>query len=150
MADIQEKLIPIYVEKYKILWSAFDNEMGRFWQRYNILISIQIVAVSLFKLTETTAVKPLVQIFIYFALSVFSFITFLIVQRAIDVYKFNLRMIEKFEDDYIDFKLLTKEMKNNVDIMEPTAYYYARILPIVLFVAWFSIMTYQICDVYNI
>ena len=138
------------MRKYKILWAAFDNEMGRFWQRYNILISIQIIAISLFKLTETTSVKPLIQIFIYFALSLFSFITFLIVQRAIDVYKFNLRMIKSFEDDYSDFELLTKGKTHRVDIMEPTAYYYARILPIILFTAWFCIMIYQICDVYEL
>lgn len=150
MAEIPEKLIPVYIEKYKILWAAFDNEMGRFWQRYNILISIQIIAISLFKLTETTTVEPLVQIFIYFALSLFSFITFLIVQRAIDVYKFNLRMIKDYEEANSHFVLLTKETTNHVDVMEPTAYYYARIIPIVLFVAWFSIMTYQICDVYKL
>ncbi len=150
MAEIPEKLIPVYIEKYKILWAAFDNEMGRFWQRYNILFSIQIVAVSLFKLTETATVKPLVLIAICSVLSLLSLITVLIVKRAIDVYKINLEMITKFENDHSDFKLLTKEMKNPVDKLSPKSYDYALILPFVLFVFWAIFVFFKICEVYNI
>lgn len=135
------------IEQYKILWTAFENEMGRFWQRFNILISIQLIAISLFKLTDNGIVNPIVSIFLFFILSLFSFITFLIVTRAITIYKFNLKKIEEFEIDNTEFTILTKD--NVTDFLRPLAYYYAIILPIVLFLAWSVAMFYQITIVFN-
>lgn len=122
------------IEQYKILWDLFNQEMHRFWLRYNILIGIQIAVIVTIIKTLGDDFKEL-SIGVTLFLIMLSVVTDKIVSRAIEIYKFNLKNIKEFETDNKEFNLLTKN-DNFEKLKSPYAYHLARWITRSLKIIW--------------
>lgn len=132
------------IEQYKILWELFNQEMHRFWLRYNVLIGIQIAVIVTVIKTLGDELKE-ISILVTFLLIMLSIVTDQIVLRTIKIYKFNLRNIKEFEENNSEFDLLTTN--NNFESLEsPYAYHLARWITVTLVIIWIGYGIYQISD----
>jgi len=134
------------IEQYKILWDLFNQEMQRFWLRYNVLIGIQIAVIVtiLNSLTKNGEIDIYSILLIILILLMLSIITDGIVTRAIKIYKFNLKNIKKFENNHKKFNLLTKD--NFDKLIDPHAYYLARWLTRTLLIVWIGYIIYVLFE----
>ncbi len=142
----------VIIEQYKILWESLNHEMNRFWNRYNVLLGIQIaIIVTVVKsLLETSNDNNEFIVFVYLFLCLLSFVTCAIVERAIAVYEFSYKQICAYEKrnknngvDLITEADLTSEART-IDISVPRAYQIALVIPVMLFVGWALAFMYEI------
>ena len=87
------------LEQYKVLWDTFNQEMQRFWFRFNILIGLELVAFFGFS-TKLAEFRQNLEIFLVglLMLAFFSWITVAIVWRAIQVYELLASLLLRFEE----------------------------------------------------
>ena len=143
------------IELYKILWEQLNGELSRFWSRFNVLLGIQLAfVVTLFKPMIENQNKDTVLWAVYLFLTVLSGVTLAIVNRAIKTYEFTFQAIMKFEKENKDnginliTDLATGIKKNShekfVDLSNPMAYKFARIIPVITGIVWSILFIFTI------
>ncbi len=149
----EEERNKIILEQYKIMWSTHNAEMARFWQRYSVLVSAQLLAIGFFKLLNFGATDMLTNVLeaiVLFVCSVCAVITVSIVTREIKVYNLHIHEIMKFEKQHDGFGILTNAVEGSkellLNIKSPRSYSLARVIPFLLafiFVVFFAL---KVCE----
>lgn len=142
-----EKLI----EQYKIIWDTFNRETERFWNRFNVLIGVQI-AVSIAILSPILAKDNIIINFMaYGFLLLLSVITTFILNRAIKIYELQINLIKHFEDNNEGFEILSMiNCNKDLEINTPYAYKIARVVPDFLIICWAVVLLLEVFEAFQL
>jgi len=134
------------LEQYKLLWELLSGEMGRFWIRFNVLTSIQVVSsIAIIGIGKEILLENIAGLLVIMCgMTAISALTILIVFREITLYKIILSRIDEFEKKSVSKKLGLK-LTGNENIRNPFSFHYALIISVIIAFLW-GISILGICN----
>ncbi|MBX3386002.1 MAG: hypothetical protein KF768_05475 [Phycisphaeraceae bacterium] len=137
-----------YFEHYKLAIDTLNAEMNRFWQRFQVLLIVEMALVTgvVVKLDDFLRQNDMFMLILVLGMMAYSFATYQIVVRGSEVYRGmygGIVLLEEAAPEQV-YLLRTVGSASDLDCREAPAMKWAKWIAFLLVLAWFAVFCYAV------